>query len=200
MPLGMAKKKKKIPRCTLCFLHNPHIPNPLKSAHEPPLSETTSWEVISVPPLTLDPSVLTERSERLPEISFCLVPRTMELRSHLPYRSFFFPPRPRSGPHSSLFPHFPLGNFFFFFFLLFFYKFCGYLFVDDTLQLSLQSSHFNGLLSGFIYSSFKYLTLNVFKIKSVEFSGDTVDKHPSTNAGDVGSIPGPGRVHVPRSN
>lgn len=115
------------------------------------------------------------------------------------------PSSPRDqGPALTLpcFLAFPLAiSFFFFFFLAcVFYKFCGYLFVDDTLQLSLQSSHFNGLLTGFVYSSFKDLTLNVFKTKLVEFSGDTMDKHPPTNAGDVGSIPGPGRVHVPWSN
>ena len=31
-------------------------------------------------------------------------------------------------------------------------------------------------------------------------SGGPVDKNPPANAGDVGSIPGPGRSYVPRSN
>ena len=32
------------------------------------------------------------------------------------------------------------------------------------------------------------------------FPGGAVDKNPPANAGDTGSIPGPGRSHMPRSN
>ena len=32
------------------------------------------------------------------------------------------------------------------------------------------------------------------------FPGGTVVKNPSANAGDMGSSPGPGRSHMPRSN
>ena len=32
------------------------------------------------------------------------------------------------------------------------------------------------------------------------FPGGTVVKNPPANAGDTGSIPGPGRSHMPRSN
>ena len=32
------------------------------------------------------------------------------------------------------------------------------------------------------------------------FSGGAVVKNPPANAGDTGSIPGPGRSHMPRSN
>ena len=32
------------------------------------------------------------------------------------------------------------------------------------------------------------------------FPGGTVVKNPPANAGDVGSSPGPGRSHMPRSN
>ena len=36
---------------------------------------------------------------------------------------------------------------------------------------------------------------------SVEgFPGGTVVKNPPANAGDMGSSPGPGRSHMPRSN
>ena len=33
-----------------------------------------------------------------------------------------------------------------------------------------------------------------------DFPGDVVVKNPTANAGDVSSIPGPGRSHMPRSN
>ena len=33
-----------------------------------------------------------------------------------------------------------------------------------------------------------------------DFAGGTVVKNPPANAGDMGSIPGPGRSHMPRSN
>ena len=33
-----------------------------------------------------------------------------------------------------------------------------------------------------------------------DFPGDTVVKNPPVNAGDMDSIPGPGRCHVPWSN
>ena len=33
-----------------------------------------------------------------------------------------------------------------------------------------------------------------------DFPGGAVVKNPPANAGDTGSIPGPGRSHTPRSN
>ena len=33
-----------------------------------------------------------------------------------------------------------------------------------------------------------------------DFPGGVVDKNPPTNSGDMGSIPGPGRSHMLRSN
>ena len=36
--------------------------------------------------------------------------------------------------------------------------------------------------------------------KNRDFPGGAVVKNPPANAGDTGSIPGPGRSHVPRSN
>ena len=33
-----------------------------------------------------------------------------------------------------------------------------------------------------------------------DFPGGAVVKNPPANAGDMGSIPGPGRSHMPRSN
>ena len=33
-----------------------------------------------------------------------------------------------------------------------------------------------------------------------DFPGGTVVKNPPANAGNTGSIPGPGRSHMPRSN
>ena len=36
--------------------------------------------------------------------------------------------------------------------------------------------------------------------KSGDFPGGTVVKNPLANAGDTGSIPGPGRSHMPQGN
>ena len=38
------------------------------------------------------------------------------------------------------------------------------------------------------------------KNETQDFPGGTVVKNPPANAGDVGSIPGPGRSHIPWSN
>ena len=38
------------------------------------------------------------------------------------------------------------------------------------------------------------------KKKKRDFRGGAVVKNPPANAGDTGSIPGPGRSHMPRSN
>ena len=37
-------------------------------------------------------------------------------------------------------------------------------------------------------------------LKKLDFPGGTVDKNPSANKGDTGSIPGPGSFHTPQSN
>ena len=38
------------------------------------------------------------------------------------------------------------------------------------------------------------------EIMAEEFPGDEVDKNTPASAGDVSSIPGPGRLHMPQSN
>ena len=38
------------------------------------------------------------------------------------------------------------------------------------------------------------------EIMAEEFPGDEVDKNTPASAGDVNSIPGPGRLHMPQSN
>ena len=38
------------------------------------------------------------------------------------------------------------------------------------------------------------------KLKAGDFPGGPVVKNPPANTGDMGSIPGSGRSHVPRSN
>ena len=38
------------------------------------------------------------------------------------------------------------------------------------------------------------------KGKSMDFPGGSVEKNPPADVGDAGSIPGPGRFHVPGSN
>ena len=41
---------------------------------------------------------------------------------------------------------------------------------------------------------------NVLKLWLADFPGSTVVKNLPANAGDTGSIPGPGSSHMPRSN
>ena len=43
-------------------------------------------------------------------------------------------------------------------------------------------------------------TVYLFKTEARDFPGGTVVKNVPANAGDTGSIPGPGRSHMPRSN
>ena len=38
------------------------------------------------------------------------------------------------------------------------------------------------------------------KVGEIGFPGGTVVKNPPANAGDMGSIPGPGRSHMPQRN
>ena len=38
------------------------------------------------------------------------------------------------------------------------------------------------------------------KKKFKDFLGDTADKNPPAYAGDMSSIPGPGRFHMPQGN
>ena len=38
------------------------------------------------------------------------------------------------------------------------------------------------------------------ELKVEDFPGGTVVKNPTAHAGDTGSIPGPGRSHMPQSN
>ena len=46
-----------------------------------------------------------------------------------------------------------------------------------------------------------YALISVYeKERYWDFPGGTVVKNPSANAGDTGSIPGPGRSHMPQSN
>ena len=42
--------------------------------------------------------------------------------------------------------------------------------------------------------------MKMLKNKFKDFLGDTVDKNPPAYAGDMSSIPGPGRLHMPQSD
>ena len=42
--------------------------------------------------------------------------------------------------------------------------------------------------------------MKMHKNKFKDFLGDTVDKNPPAYAGDMSSIPGPGRLHMPQGN
>ena len=49
--------------------------------------------------------------------------------------------------------------------------------------------------------SWVYKASSTFKNQLMrDFPGGTVDKYPPANAGDTGSISGPGRSHTPQSN
>ena len=47
------------------------------------------------------------------------------------------------------------------------------------------------------YTSYNNPVLYWHKNKSQDFPGGPVVKNPPANAGDTGSIPGPGRLHIP---
>ena len=49
-------------------------------------------------------------------------------------------------------------------------------------------------------TSVEEVTADVVEIVREDFPGVAVVKNPPANAGDMGSIPGPGRSHMPRSN
>ena len=46
----------------------------------------------------------------------------------------------------------------------------------------------------------EHISFNTYKEQVWDFPGGAVVKNPPANAGDKGSIPGPGRSHMPRSN
>ena len=46
----------------------------------------------------------------------------------------------------------------------------------------------------------KMMCILKYIITARDFPGGAVVKNPPANAGDMGSSPGPGRSHVPRSN
>ena len=57
------------------------------------------------------------------------------------------------------------------------------------------------LITAAVPSSSLLADLKVFDLRRLGgFSGGTVVKNPPANAGDMGSNPGPGRSHMPRSN
>ena len=55
-------------------------------------------------------------------------------------------------------------------------------------------------LTGMICQLNITLVYPTFKNKFEDFPGGAVVKNPPANAGDMGSSPGPGRFHMPRSN
>ena len=55
--------------------------------------------------------------------------------------------------------------------------------------MNIKENNYNGL------KHIKYI-----KISELDFPGCTVVKNPPANAGDTGSITGPGRSHLPRNN
>ena len=48
--------------------------------------------------------------------------------------------------------------------------------------------------------TFSYVHMYVWTIKTLDVHGGVVDKNPPASAGDLGSIPGPGRFHMSRNN
>ena len=59
-------------------------------------------------------------------------------------------------------------------------------------------------MSTVCYHNFPFLHIQASKsrngLKLLDFPGGTVVKNPPASAGDIGSSPGPGRSHMPRSN
>ena len=50
------------------------------------------------------------------------------------------------------------------------------------------------VLAGYLIHFFKMIFIRIVW----DFPGGAVDRNPPVSAGDVGSIPGPGRFHMPR--
>ena len=50
------------------------------------------------------------------------------------------------------------------------------------------------------YNGVIFNKIKGIKIVKQDFPGGAVVKNPPANSGDTGSIPGPGRSHMPRSN
>ena len=50
------------------------------------------------------------------------------------------------------------------------------------------------------YTEYNLIYLDELKGMHGDFPGGAVVKNPPANAGDMGSSPGPGRSHMPRSN
>ena len=50
---------------------------------------------------------------------------------------------------------------------------------------------------GYLFSEYEKVSL---KTKELDFPGGAVVKNPPAKAGDMGSSPGLGRSHMPRSN
>ena len=67
----------------------------------------------------------------------------------------------------------------------------------SNLQFSFRSSlWYTNAFRNFFFFSGKW----ALKVHKADFPGGMEDKNLPANAGDTGSIPGPGRFHVPRSN
>ena len=58
----------------------------------------------------------------------------------------------------------------------------------------------NAVMNIGVYTSFQISVLVFFKNIPRGFPGGTVVKNLPANVGDMGSSPGPGRSHMPRSN
>ena len=58
---------------------------------------------------------------------------------------------------------------------------------------------FHGVPWGCKESDTSRIYLGLHKCSSLDLPGCTVNKNPPANAGDMGSIPGPGRFHMPWS-
>ena len=52
----------------------------------------------------------------------------------------------------------------------------------------------------FLHKVLHLLQAHIVLKVTEDFPGGAVVKNPPANAGDTGSIPGPGRSHMPRSN
>ena len=57
-------------------------------------------------------------------------------------------------------------------------------------------------ITNYVLQYYVLYFINYKNVKShnEDFPGDAVVKNPPANAGDTGSIPGPGRSHMPQSN
>ena len=67
-----------------------------------------------------------------------------------------------------------------------------------AIGFKIKKDNFSIFLNHYSIAALRVIILKSFRFR--DFPGSSVVKNPPANAGDMVSIPGPGRSHMPRSN